>query len=255
MLELIAAGWRQIVDDLTLAIPPGQVVALVGPNGAGKSTALKLLAGDIAADRGLVRLDGIPLKHWNRRHLARRRAVMPQTTRIAFPFRAREVAGLGRVALAADPGGGALIDAALARADASHLADRPFSTLSGGEQARVGFARALAQLAPAAGDTPGPRYLLLDEPTASLDLAHQLALLDATRDLAAQGFGIAVILHDLTLAARIADQVALLAGGRIVAQGPPAAALSPETIAKVFQVKADVMPHPHDPNRLLIAVA
>jgi ABC-type hemin transport system ATPase subunit len=165
----LARGRRVLVEDLSLTLHPGEVLGLLGPNGAGKSTVLAGLCGDLVPTAGSATLDGRPLARWSRAELARRRAVLPQASRLAFSFRVREIAGMGVL-----PGSGAapaaLVDEALGRADVAHLAERDYATLSGGEQQRVQLARVLAQLWSGAG----PRYLLLDEPTASLDLAHQL---------------------------------------------------------------------------------
>ncbi len=247
----LARGRRVLVEDLTLALNPGEVVGLLGPNGAGKSTVLAALCGDIVPQAGMATLDGRPLSQWPRTDLARRRAVLPQASRMAFSFRVREIAGMGVL-----PGSGnapaTLVAEALSRADVAHLADRDYATLSGGEQQRVQLARVLAQLWSGAG----PRYLLLDEPTASLDLAHQLAVLELARSLARdEGFGVLAIVHDLGLAARVADRLALMMNGRLVATGTPAAVLDSETIARVFNVSARVLPHPDRPDGILIALA
>jgi iron complex transport system ATP-binding protein len=246
MLTLDEAGWRGIVAGVSLTARPGELLALVGPNGAGKSTIMRLLAGEIVPDHGAARLDGVALAEHGLRRLARRRAVLPQATRLVFPFRAREVVRLGRAGLGRDPERELATDSALASVGVGGLADRLFPTLSGGEQARIHFARALAQLAPAPGDGGGDRYLLLDEPTASLDLAQQHRLLAIARGLAATGIGVVAVLHDLNLAARYADRLAVVACGRLRRIGPPRAVLTPALLAEQFGADCLVLPHPQD---------
>ncbi len=225
------AGHR-ILTDITLSVDRGTVLALVGPNGAGKSTLLGLLAADLTPTAGTVRLDGQPLARLRPRHLAKLRAVMPQQTHLQFAFTATEVVALGAHATG---GGPATVDAALRRVGCAHLAHRSFPTLSGGEQARVTLARILAQHTP---------YLLLDEPTAHLDLKHQETVLAITRRLADEGHAIVAVLHDLNLAARYANQIALLAEGRLVASGPPAEVLTDTTLTTVYQHPITVVDHP-----------
>lgn len=238
MLELrgvdYRAGGRQILEAIDLQVPPGQVTALIGPNGAGKSTALALLAADAAPSAGVAALDGKPLGCFSALDLARRRAVMRQGGGIAFAFTVAEVVAMGRSPHAAtgNPAADrASVAAALAVADLVHLADRRVTMLSGGELQRVQFARALAQVT---GMDQG--YLLLDEPTASLDLRHQHDLLTRARRAAAEGLGVLAVLHDLNLAAAYADQVVLLHRGRRMAGGPPAVVLQPLMLSEIFEV-------------------
>lgn len=225
-----------VLDGLSLDIRPGELLVLLGRNGAGKSTLLKALAGEPLPPRarvsGAVTLNGSPLTQYSAAALARLRAVLPQTAQLSFPFSALEIVTMGRLPFPrsrARAGQPAKSDAeiatlALERAGALPLLGRDVMTLSGGEWARVQFARVLAQLWPddAAVAPSVPRYLLLDEPTAALDLAHQHHLLALTRSLAKSwGFGAMAIVHDINLAARHADRMALLADGRILATGAP----------------------------------
>jgi iron complex transport system ATP-binding protein len=231
---------------VSLEIAPGEVLAVLGENGAGKTTLLRALAGERAPTSGSVALDGRRLQHWKPRALAARRAVLPQDTSIAFRFTALETVLIGRYAFVrgdARTHDVAIARAALAKVDAAHLEARTVTELSGGERARVQLARVLAQLwEPVAGQ---PRFLLLDEPTASLDARHQLDVLALTRELAhAQGFGVLVVLHDLNLAARAADRVVLMKDGRIEAQGNPQAVFTATQLARCFGVEALVLPHP-----------
>lgn len=237
-LTVTVAG-RDLVRDVSLAVEGGTLQVIVGPNGAGKSTLVRLLSGALRPTRGAVAYAGEPVETIPPWRLAATRAVLPQAARLAFPFAAEEVArigldGIGRGLGARDRA--AILARALAQADVAHLADRAYPTLSGGEQARVQFARVLCQLE--AGRTVADRQVLfLDEPTASLDLRHQGALLDAAAGLAATGVAVVAILHDLNLAAAYADRLLVLDGGRLVASGRPIEVLTDDLIARVFGVR------------------
>lgn len=233
-----AVGDRDLVRDVALTVAPGRIHVIVGPNGAGKSTLLRLLSGELTPRRGTVRYDGEPVGALPPWRLAAMRAVMPQALRLAFPFSAGQVAriGLDGIGRGLDRRArDAILTDSLRRADASHLAHQAYPTLSGGEQARVQFARALCQLA--AGRTLARQQVLfLDEPTASLDLRHQTALLDVAAELAATGTSVVAILHDLNLAAAYADELVVMQAGRIVARGAPAAVMRDDLVASVFGV-------------------
>ena len=256
----VRIGMRKLLDDVSLQVAAGEIVAVVGENGAGKSTLLKLLAGDrlpaAAHVDGSVWIAGRELVAWSLAERARLRAVLPQRPELAFAFTAREVAAFGRYPVSTrwhDRRDREIVDAALALADATQLADREVTTLSGGEQARVHLATAFAQLWEI--EHLQPRFLLLDEPTAALDLAHQHALLVTARAFAARrNIGILAILHDLNLAATYADRVVVLHRGRMLAQGAPGDVLQPATIAAGFGVAAQVLRHPLT-GGLLIATA
>jgi iron complex transport system ATP-binding protein len=233
-----AAGGRRLVEGADILAEPGTVQVIVGPNGAGKSTLLRLLSGELRPLAGTLAYAGEPAAAIPPWRLATLRAVMPQAARLTFPFAAGEVARIGLDGIgrrldrrARD----AILDEALRRADVAHLADRIYATLSGGEQARVQFARALCQLS--AGRTVAPRQVLfLDEPTASLDLRHQSGLLDAAARIAAEGAAVVAILHDLNLAAAYADTLLVMKAGRIVARGAPADIIRDDLLARVFGV-------------------
>lgn len=236
----VTRGGRNLLDDVSLSARAGEVLAILGPNGAGKSTLLKVMAGEFAPEAGEVALCGRPLAHWQPLELARARAVMRQDTHLEFAFSAREVVMMGRYphcerhTTARDWD---IVDDALKAVDATHLAARIYPRLSGGEKARVQFARALAQVWP--GDTD-PRLLFLDEPTAALDITHQHSLLVLARDLSrAHRFAVVAVLHDLNLAARYADRIVLLDQGRIAAAGAPADVLTPEQLMATYRVAAD----------------
>lgn len=230
----LKAGGRSLLADVSLEIRPGEVLVLAGPNGAGKSTLLKILAGEVTPGAGQVTLEGRPLPAWHPRDLARRRAVLGQHVGVAFPMLARDVVALGRLPWHGHPAETArdaeAIAAAQAEAAVTHLAPRAHATLSGGERQRVHLARALAQL-----DGAGmPAALMLDEPTASLDAGHRAALLRLLRRLAGRGLAVLVVLHDLQEAAFVADRVALLEQGRLLACGPPDVALDPALLERVY---------------------
>lgn len=229
MLEVqdlsIRRGGRLTLDGIALRLEPGRAVALCGANGAGKSTLLEALCGGLRPERGGVRLDGTELRRWDPLQLALRRAVLEQTPRLAAAMTGRELAELGL--WAASPSAAQarrILDWALRAAGAAELAERPANGLSGGERARAHLARVFAQIRAGRerlGPQAGGRWLLLDEPTAPLDLARQIDVMAALRSLAAEGVGVVAALHDLNLAAAFADHVILLAQGRLLAEGPP----------------------------------
>jgi iron complex transport system ATP-binding protein len=229
----IRAGGRALLAGVSLALHPGEVLAVVGPNGAGKSTLLRALTGEVAPAAGQVTFAGGPLHALHPRDLARRRAVVSQHVALSFPMTVAAVAALGRLPWHGTPHVArdeAAVARALEEAGVGHLAARGYATLSGGERQRVQVARALAQLDGAAP----PAALLLDEPTASLDARHRAGLLRLLRARAADGLGVLVVLHDLNEARFVADRVALLAEGRLVACGAVGRVLQPDLLAEVY---------------------
>lgn len=227
-------GGRPVLQGVSLTVRPGELVAVVGPNGAGKSSLLQLLAGTLAPDRGELRLGDRRLSDWPGEALARRRAVLPQSPSLAFPFTVLEVVLLGRSAWGGD--GEANLAAAawaLAETGLAAFAERRYTELSGGERQRVQLARVLAQLGPPRGGE-WERYLLLDEPTNNLDLQHQRGLMQTARRLAAGGFGVLAVLHDLNVAALCADRLCLLSEGRVAAAGTAETVLSAEALAGAY---------------------
>lgn len=234
----VSAGGRVLLDGITATLQPGRFTAILGPNGAGKSTLLSLLSAQHTPDGGQVLLDGAPLHTLSAHTSALRRAVMPQESAVAFDFSVREVAELGRYPHRKNPDSdeAAIVGRALAATDVTALAPRIFNTLSGGEKARVHLARALAQVWSPRPDGAA-RWLLLDEPTAALDLAHQHQTLRLLRDWAhEQGIGVVAVLHDLNLALRYADDVLLLARGAAACHGPVGDVLTAERIGSVWGV-------------------
>ncbi|NKY85370.1 heme ABC transporter ATP-binding protein [Nocardia veterana] len=244
----IARGGRPVLAAVDIDVVAGQILALVGPNGAGKSTLLAALSGELDIAGGTVELDGRPLAHWTPTDMARRRAVLPQNHTVGFPFTVREVVAMGRAPWARTARRDAddrMIAAAMAATDIEHLAQRPFPALSGGERARAALARVLAQ------DT---ETLLLDEPTAALDLGHQEQVLRLASDRAAAGAAVVVVLHDLGLAAAYADRVAVLDAGRLAAVGHPRDILTTDLLTRVYRHPVEVIDHPVTGAQLILPV-
>jgi iron complex transport system ATP-binding protein len=213
---------HRLLDGIDIEVGPGRVLALIGPNGAGKSTLLRALAGEIVPTGGSILLDEREIRAFAASELARRRAVVPQSSALAFPFTVLEVAMLGVSVPGLETAAGNARAAAQEALDAvglRPLANRLYQHLSGGERQRVHIARALSQLALPAARPGETRCFLLDEPTSSLDLAHQSLVLDALRRQARLGLAVVAVFHDLNLAAALADQLVLLAGGRVLAAG------------------------------------
>ena len=248
----VRAGGATLLEGVSTALHPGEVLAVAGPNGAGKSTLLRVLSGDLHPTSGDVLLDRRPLRSWPVRSLGQRRAVLSQQCALAFGFTSMEVALLGRTPHAGDDAGSCargIASAALEYTEALHLAHRSYLTLSGGERQRVQLARVLTQIwEPRCGS----RYLLLDEPTAALDMAHQHRTLEIARDFARHDSGVLVILHDLNLAAQYADRLLLLKEGRAVALGSPDDILHAELIRDVFGVAVRVIDHPTNGTKLVV---
>ncbi|GJF34865.1 hemin import ATP-binding protein HmuV [Kitasatospora sp. NE20-6] len=242
----LTVGGRDLLTAADLRVTAGEVVALLGPNGAGKSTLLSVLAGDLPPTAGAVRLRGRPLAGHPTLELARHRALLPQNAELSFPFPAGEVVRMGRAPWAGTAAAGedaAAVAGAMAATECAAFAERPFTALSGGERARVALARVLAQRTP---------LLLLDEPTAALDLRHQELVLTVARARAAAGDAVVVVLHDLTLAAAYADRVVLLAAGRTVADGPVAEVLQEPLLGAVYGHPVEVLPHPRTGTPLVL---
>ncbi|MFN4121433.1 heme ABC transporter ATP-binding protein [Acidovorax sp.] len=235
----VQVGGRTLLEGLTATLPPGRFTAILGPNGAGKSTLLSLLSAQRKPDAGQVLLDGMPLSSLPAATLALRRAVVPQESAVAFDFTAREVAELGRYPHRQQPAPheAAIVDGALGATGVIALAERSFNTLSGGEKARVHLARALAQVWSPRPDGAA-RWLLLDEPTAALDLAHQHQALRLLRDWAhGEGCSVVAVLHDVNLALRYADDVLLLSPDTGALHGAAGEVLTRDRIGEVWAVR------------------
>jgi len=230
---------RPALLDLSLAIPAGTTTAVLGPNGSGKSTLLRLLLGVLHPTAGSVDFRGRPLSRWGREALSREVGVVPQGEEAAFPMTVRELVGMGRY-----PHLGAwrreseadrdAVDEAMRRCDVHDLAARPVPTLSGGERQRARLARALAQEA---------ATLALDEPTAALDVAHEMAIFELLRALGRGGRTVLLVTHNLNLAARYADRLVLLDRGRLAAEGAPGEVLTRETVERVYGWPVRIVPH------------
>ena len=240
-------GGRPILSSATIQIEAGQLTAVLGPNGSGKSTLLRVLAGLWRPAGGAVTLGGRPLDACSRRDVARRVSFLPQDTRCDFAFTVEELVSMGRhphrgrfeVEGAADRGA---VDAALARCDITRLRGRTVDSLSGGERQRAAMARCLAT---------EPDVLLLDEPTAHLDLEHALVIFGLCRSLADRGQTVAIATHDLSLAARYATRVVVLRAGRVVQAGLPEEVLTPAACRDVFGVDAQVATTPTGRSALI----
>lgn len=251
MLEARSATYRvsgrALVADVDLTLRPQRLVAIIGPNGAGKSTLLRLLSGELRPSSGQIVLDGRDIARYTAAELARRRAVVPQATALAFPFTVREVVLLG-----ATVPGFITPPAHVARAVSDclrtvgllGLEERLYPRLSGGERQRVHIARALLQLAAACREDNRPAILMLDEPTASLDLAHQGLVLAEARRQAREGRAVLAVLHDLNLAAAFADELILMSAGRIMAAGTAGDVLRDDLLSRAYgcNVRVNAMP-------------
>ncbi len=215
---------------------PGRVTAIVGPNGVGKTTLLRLMLGLLEARSGRVEIDGRGVRGMSARERAKRMAYVPQRSVPAFAYSVRQVVALGRHALG--PGDGGAVTRAMERTGIADLGERAAQTLSTGQLQRVALARALAQLDGAGGaGAGGSRYLLADEPTGAMDPWHSLRSLGILREVAGRGVGVVVVLHDLTSAARVADEALLLDGmGQAVAQGAAGEVLTSERLERAFGV-------------------
>ncbi len=233
----VALGGRPVLQGVSAQFRPGEVTAVVGPNGAGKSTLLACLAGLRKPDAGSVILGGAPLASLAHRERARRIGFLPQTPEVAWAVDVETLVGLGRTPHSGARGLSEADHQAVAKAlKQTHLEDlalREVKSLSGGERGRALFARVLA------GE---PSWLLADEPLAGLDPGHQLDAVDLMRDFAAKdGQGVVMTLHDLAVAARLADRVLVLVDGKLIADGPPREALTPDVLARAYGVTARVV--------------
>ena len=228
-----------VLAGIDLAVGAGETVGLLGPNGSGKSTLLKTLAGLLPPLAGTIRLGGDDLRGLKPREAARRVASVPQDEAAPFAFTVRQIVAMGRLArskgLLDTPEDAEAVEAAMRRADCAHLADRPANETSGGERARALIARALA------GDAP---LLLMDEPSAHLDASHQAWIVRLVRELAREGRGVVVALHDLNLAAAITDRALLLSRGRLAMDGPTEAVLASERLDEAFETRFDRLQTP-----------
>jgi len=226
---------RDILADISIDIRAGELLALIGPNGAGKSTLLSVLSGDVRPTNGVVEIGGRDIRSVRHLELARLRSVLTQENQVSFPFTVAEVVEMGRSPWARtgsrDDDERAIADAIKAT-DVTHLVTRRYTSLSGGEKARVSLARVLAQSTP---------VVFLDEPTAALDLRHQEEVMTTAAALARAGRAVVVVVHDLSLAGAYADRVALVAAGRLEAVGTPADVFTAERVERVYGLPVEVV--------------
>lgn len=227
----LSLGGKTILDRVDFTADPGEVTAIVGPNGSGKTTLLRIITGE-ERGRGRVHLGGVEVTPANGPRLAPVRGVLPQASRLAFPFKVIEVIRIGHRAgpYATDP---ALPERALAAVGLSGFGGRYYQDLSGGEQQRVQLARVLTQVWQPVRDGR-PCWLFLDEPVASLDIGHQLGIMQLVRDYADRGGGVVTVMHDLNLTALHADQVTLMQQGRVAATGAPADVLTDDILSRAY---------------------
>ncbi len=231
-------GTRAILRDINLSVEAGEMVAIVGPNGAGKSTLLSAIAGDVHPQSGTVSIGHMPIGEYRPRPLARIRSVLSQENIVTFPFTVREVVAMGRspwVGLPESDEDETVIADSIDAVDMRYLSGRKFVQLSGGERARASLGRVLAQRTP---------IVLLDEPTAALDLKHQETALSIARELCAAGTTVVVVLHDLTLAAAYADRIAVINDGVMDAYGTPDEVLTGDLLSAVYDIPIEVFRHP-----------
>ena len=241
-------GSRVVLDSINLQLQSGSITAVLGPNGAGKSTLLSCVASLLTPAHGTIELDGISLHSIPAPERARRIAFLPQTPEIAWSVDVETLVSLGRIpfhGIASDAENHEAISRAMERTQVAQWADRTVTTLSGGERARVLLARVLA------GESD---WILADEPFTGLDPSHQFEAADLLRSAANRGGGVVLTIHDLTLAARIADRVVILNQGRIVADGPARAALTPEILREVYEIEAQWLNDPSGATPPTIAI-
>lgn len=244
-----ARGGCEILRGIDFELCSGEVLAVLGTNGAGKSTLLATLSNELPAYRGSVMLAGRDLASWPALERARRLAVLPQSSSLAFAFSVEGVVALGRLPhTSGRQRDEQIVAAAMLAADVAHLRGRSYLALSGGERQRVHLARVLAQI----WDAGEQACLLLDEPTASLDVAHQHLILEQARQVARRGGAVLLVLHDLNLAARYADRLLILDRGAMVALGSPWQVLDAARIQQVFGVAVSVEQHPQQNCPLII---
>lgn len=245
MIEVCNLSWKAngkwCLREINFSAQNGRVLAIVGPNGAGKSSLLKICAGEMIQDEGEVLFQNRPLQNWSVQNLSRVRAVLPQFSVLNFSYEVWEVVALGRSPWHRKTENKiqkAILEEVMVLTGIEALATRDYNTLSGGEKQRVHLARVLAQLWPKNEEVHG--LLLLDEPTSSLDLAHQHRVLLLAKRWADMGAAVILILHDLNLALRHADDILVLKEGRVYEFGPSHKSLSPTCIRQVFGIEAEV---------------
>lgn len=253
----VQIGSTKILDDVSMKMPHGKLSILVGTNGAGKSTLLKAICANIEPEKGTIYFDGASLSNIKADEIARKRAVVLQKSHLSFSFTAFEIVLMGRTPHTNGFEGEKdyqIAEDCMKKLQVEHLRDRQFPTLSGGEQQRVQLARALAQIWDCIAENK-PCYLLLDEPTSSLDIAHQHQLLSLLREMAQAGVTIFVILHDLNLAAQYGDLIHVMKKGKCIASGPANTIFQPDVIENAFECPVKIMHNPHFDCPLIISAS
>ncbi|MGU3576799.1 heme ABC transporter ATP-binding protein [Brucellaceae bacterium C25G] len=241
---------KPIISDVSFKAYPRQVSVIVGPNGSGKTTLMRALCGDVAYE-GYAFLDGANFRSFKPWQMAARRAVLPQSTSLSFPFSVREIVRLGLIgglSGVAESEQENLPDMALKMVDLEGFSGRLYQELSGGEQQRVQLARVLCQIWKPVVDGQ-PRYLFLDEPISSLDIKHQIMVMNIARKFAAEGGGVVAILHDLNLTAMFADQVIIMQNGQLDGAGAPKAMLTSKRLSRIYgcNLSVGMVPPPDVP--------
>lgn len=231
---------RPIVDEVSLKVNPGEVLAILGPNGAGKSTLFKILSGEVSCKRGFIAYNDSELTGLRPAELAKIRAVLPQHTQVNFPFTAEEVIRLGLHQVKSSKHA-QILQEVMEVTQVSKFGDKLYQQLSGGEKQRVQLARVLCQIWE---NQPFPRYLLLDEPTSSLDIAQQHAVLKILKKLTNRNIGVVIILHELNLAAQYADRIALLKNGSLQKWGNVREIMDEALLERVFDHPVQLIPYP-----------
>lgn len=232
-----------IVDNISCSIQAGEIFAIIGPNGAGKTTLLKSIVGDVRAHHGEVTLHNILMEDWARQDLARHLAILPQFSLLNFPYLVEDVVTLGRsphrsgIAVDRD-----IVQQAMAALDITHLANRVYTELSGGEKQRTQLARVMTQIWRA--EDADPRVLLLDEPATALDVGHQQQLMSAVKMFSNQGVAVVMVVHDINIAAKYANNALALLDGKALAQGPVGEVLQTDILSALYGVDMHVLTHP-----------
>jgi iron complex transport system ATP-binding protein len=253
----VRRGPKRLIDDVSLSIVPGQLTAIIGPNGAGKSTLLRVISGELAPSEGRVLLNGADIRDVPVAHLATRRSVVAQSSIVSFPFTVLEVVMLGATVPAfgvRDTTAAVAAREALRAVGLGDFETRMLNELSGGERQRVHIARALCQLAAAPRLESETTALLLDEPTASLDMKHQGDVLTLIKQQSLNGRAVMLVIHDLNLAAAFADEIVLLAKGRIAGRGKPDDVLNEDLLSHTFGCRLRIVKS-GDGGRLVLPAA
>ncbi|MEO5584929.1 MAG: heme ABC transporter ATP-binding protein [Flavobacteriales bacterium] len=235
---------KRLLQDVSFAVRPGELVVVLGPNGAGKSTLLRLLAGDLPVQEGRIHWNDRPMKGRDPKELARNRAVLGQHNAVGLAFSVEEIVRMGRYPYYGNTPSrldDQAVDRAIQTAHIDVLRERILDTTSGGEQQRTHIARTFTQVDNSA---PGPRLLLLDEPLNDLDIRHQHALMNAAKNFAKEGHCVLAVLHDVNMAAQYADRILLMKAGCINASGVPEEVLTAAILSETYGLSAQVMPHP-----------